>query len=242
MGTNITESTSPAERELINGKLSAEIAKLNAEERKFLDEAAYFEAQTRNELAEAEAAEIAVRSKRRGENILLAQDDYHKVYVFDEAVTDDSVKKCITYMSTWSRQDPGSDIEIHVNTHGGDIFAGFALIDYIRGLRTRGHKITAVAYGMAASMGAVLLQAADVRAIGANSFMLIHEGALGAAGDFGHVEDNLAMMKKLHTQILDLLSERAVIKRAAIIKNWKRKDWWISAAEALEHGLVDEIR
>lgn len=197
--------------------------------------------------AKAELAAIALNRERDKREKELAADDFHRVYVFDSDVTAGSVKKCVAQLAEWSRKEPRCDIEIQINSPGGSIFDGFALVDFIRGLRTQGHEITMVAYGMAASMGGVLLQAADNRVMGENAFLLIHEGSLGAIGDFGDVEDRVELMKQLHERILTLFVERATpinpkTTRTFIRNRWKRKDWWLSAEDAAALGFVDEIR
>jgi len=164
------------------------------------------------------------------------------VYVFDKQVEESSVKLCIQQLVNWSRQDPGCKIEIQINSPGGSIIDGFALIDFIRGLRENGHEVTMIAYGYAASMAGVLLQAADRRLMGKHALMLIHEGSLGAIGDFGKVEDRLKLMKMMHDKILALFTERAKLSAGQIRSRWERKDWWLTAEEALKHGFVDEIR
>jgi ATP-dependent protease ClpP protease subunit len=184
---------------------------------------------------------ISLRLRQRTEAKELARDEFHKVYIFDENVTDDSVKDCIRQLTTWSRQDPGCDIEIQVNTSGGSIFAGFALVDFIRGLRNSGHEVTAVVYGMAASMGGVLLQAADKRIMGENAFMLIHEGSMFTGGDFGNLEDDMKLYGKLHDRILSLLTSRSKVSPADVKKAWKRTNWWLDAAECLDRGFIDEV-
>ena len=216
--------------------------------------AALLKAKTRKEVAQARRAELDVEAckidlervieKRAKE---LAENDQHKVYVFDKPVAENSVKACITQLVLWSRQDPGCDIELQVNSPGGVIFDGFALIDFLRGLRADGHKITAVTYGMAASMAGVILQAADERVMGQNAFLLIHEGSLGAIGDFGDVEDRVELMGLMHDRILSLFEGRAKAinpktTKAFIRNRWKRKDWWLTADEAARLGFVDEVR
>jgi len=231
-------------------------------------EIAHFEAQARRELAEAdklkaETREAAARARnedaaaktsmilydREAEKRAkeLAANEYHRVYVFDEAVTEGTVKKCINQLTLWARQDPECAIEIQINSPGGSIFDGFALIDFIRDLRERGHEVTTVALGMAASMGGVLLQAGDTRIMGANCFLLIHEGSLGAIGDFGEVEDRVKLMEQLHERILALFEERAKpinakTTKAWIKRNWQRRDWWIDAQAAADYGFIDEVR
>ena len=101
--------------------------------------------------------------------------------------------------------------------------------------------------GVVGGGGGVLLRAADTRVMGANCFMLIHEGSLGAVGDFGEVEDRVKLMEQMHERILALFEERAKpinpkTTKKFIRHRWQRKDWWFSGDEALKLGFVDEVR
>lgn len=225
----------------------AKAADLEAEAAKNAAERALFEAQAERAKAEAGVAQIILRNKEREEKSELAKDTHHHVYVFDKQVSESSVKECVQVLTRWSRQDPGCDIELQINSPGGSIFDGLALVDFLRNLEEKGHSITTVAFGMAASMGGVLLQVGTRRVMGANAMLLIHEGSLGAIGDFGQVEDRIELMKLFHERILDLFVERAQpinksTTKAFIRKNWKRKDWWIPSQEALKLGFVDEVK
>lgn len=196
---------------------------------------------------ENQIAEIAFAKCDREESFAKVSDLYNRVYTFDDAVTERSIKICVQTLTAWSRQEPGCDITIYLNSPGGSILDGFALIDFILELRRKGHKVTTIALGMAASMAGVILQAGTVRAIGSNAILLIHEGSLGAIGSFGEVEDRVKLMKIFHERILDLFEERAKpinskTTKAFIRKNWDRTDWWIGSSQALELGLVDEVR
>lgn len=217
-------------------------------------EIAYIEAQTTKEKAEAREAQAKAliaeinlerESEKRDEE--LAANKRHMVYVFDSEVGSTSVSKCIGQLNRWHRQDPECSIEFQINSPGGSIFDGFHLIDYISALRRQGHHVTMVGYGMVASMAGVLMQAADTRVLGANAFMLIHEGSLGAVGDFGNVEDRVKLMEQFHERILYLFEERAKPinskTTARFIRNrWQRRDWWIPAQDCLSLGFVDEVR
>ncbi len=221
--------------------------KTQAEAEKFLAEAGEAKSLARKHRAEAKILELALERDLQEREDELSANAHHKVYVFDQAVEDKTVKSCINQLTGWSRQDPECDIEIQVNSPGGVIFAGFALIDFIRDLRSKGHKVTMVTFGMAASMAGVLLQAADVRVMGENAFLLIHEGSMGAIGDFGDIEDRVELMGLMHERILALFEERArpinEKTTVAFIRNrWKRKDWWITAENAKKLGFVDEVR
>lgn len=215
-------------------KVSAEIERHNAERD-------FFKANARVAEALAKQEEVALRVRERAEEEVLSRDEYNKVYVFDEDVNDASVRECVQTLTGWARQDPACRIEIHLNTQGGSIFAGFTLIDFIRDLRKRGHEVLITVFGHAASMGAVILQVADHRAMGENAFLLIHEGSMFAGGDAGQIEDEVKLFRKLQARMLSILTERAN-KPSRIKSGWRRTDWWLTAQEAFDLGLVDEIR
>ena len=94
---------------------------------------------------------------------------------------------------------------------------------------------------MAASMGGVLLQAGDLRQATKHSHMLIHEGSLAFRGSAGAVEDTIKFSETLRGQCLDILAARATLSKEDILNKWTRRDWWLSAAEMLSAGFVDEV-
>jgi ATP-dependent Clp protease protease subunit len=220
----------------------AEIAHLEAKADRERAETLKLDAETREATARASATELLLEREQEKRARELAADEHHHVYVFDQDVNETSVKRCIGQLNAWARQDPGCGIEIQINSPGGSIFDGFALIDFIRDLQAKEHHITMLAYGMAASMGGVLLQVGDERVMGANCLLLIHEGSLGAIGDFGKVEDRVKLMGLMHERILDLFTSRSKVSKAMIKRNWQRRDWWMTADEALKHGFIDAIR
>jgi ATP-dependent Clp endopeptidase proteolytic subunit ClpP len=228
-------------------KFEEEARRHTSEARRAEAEADLASAEARKESAYAEQEIISLHKDMRDERDELAKDNHYHVYVFDETVTDNSVKKCIVKLNAWDRIDADCEIEIQINSPGGDIIAGLALIDSIRLLEAKGHTITTVALGMAASMGGVILQAGNNRVMGKNAMLLLHEGSMGAIGDFGQVEDRVKLMEKLHERILDIFTERSIPQNAKttreyIKKHWKRTDWWVDSEEALKLGFVDEVR
>jgi len=74
-----------------------------------------------------------------------------------------------------------------------------ALYDYVRGLRRQGHHVTTSSLGYAASMAGILLQVGDKRIMGAESWLLIHEGSFGAVGSVGQVEDTVEWSRRSRT-------------------------------------------
>ena len=205
-------------------------------------ETALFEAQAEEVKQKARALKVEADSEERDEQILLAANRYNKVYVFNGEVGAGSVANCMNQLDVWRRNDPGCDIEIVFTSPGGSVVDGLALWDYLQEVKRAGHHLTTVAYGMAASMAGILLQAGDTRILGKESWLMIHEASFGAHGKIGEVEDTVDWVKRVQDRILDIFAERSTKSRALIKKNWLRKDWWLSSDEALCWGFIDEVR
>ena len=230
-------------------KLAAETAKLDAERQAIeLDhaikraEADRVTAEARKAAAYAEDQELDTAKARRLHAAVLAGDEHHHVYTFGDAVSGATVKACMTKLTEWSRLDPGCDIELRFNSPGGSVIDGMALWDFLNQLRGAGHRLTTVAYGYAASMAGILLQAGDVRVIGRESYLMIHEVSFGASGKVGDVEDTVAWVNKIQGRVLDIFANRSKLTRLRVERRWRRKDWWLDSTEALKLGFVDEIR
>lgn len=236
-------------RHLSPGQEEAEIDKAKAEAEKFRAERDKVMAEARKENALAGAAEAALvkaqadaereSEKRRDE---LAADKYHHRYLFDTDVNDGSVKKAIAQFATWERTtDKPIVVDLVINSPGGSVVDGFALIDYIEGMHSRDHTVNTTAYGMAASMGGVLLQVGKKRSMGANAVLLIHEAQFGAVGSYGEIQDRVKLVDIFHERILALFVGRAKVTKQFIKSHWSRTDWWLSASDSLKHGFVDAI-
>lgn len=204
--------------------------------------AAHAKAEARKSTAAAITLEVAARSAQRDEDEALADDKYHHVYLFADQVGAHTVGECIEQLNIWARNDPGCDIEIVFNSPGGSVIEGMALYDHIQTIRRAGHKVTTVAMGMAASMAGILLQAGDVRVIGAESYVLIHEISTGAVGKIGEIEDTVEFVKMIQKRVIEIFADRSNKTAKYFEKHWRRKDWWLSSDECLKLGIVDEVR
>ena len=236
-------------------KTNAEIAKLQAETAEIMARLRREDEKARAEVAkleaEREAEELRVRQSRilterdeREEGETLAANKYHHVYYFTRKVDEASVSSCMDALTTWHRTSPGCEITIIFLSPGGSVIDGLALYDFIQDLRRSGHRITTGTQGYAASMAGVLLQAGDVRFMARNASILIHEISSLAWGKAGDIEDELEFIHKLQDRILGIFADRSGGKASVdfLRDKWKRKDWWLMSEEALELGLVDEIR
>lgn len=171
-----------------------------------------------------------------------AQDYRHGYINFTAPVSEDTAMQFNHLLRRINRMYPQRDIIIELNTPGGDIVAGFQMFDEIVRMRAKGHKITIRVRGQAASMGAVILQSADVREVGPSAFVMIHRASFGAAGDAYKVEDTVEFVKMLESRIVDILDGRSNKGRAFFTKMLsERRDQWFTAEQAVEAGLADAV-
>lgn len=216
-------------------EIKATIEKIKAETAKTISE-------TRKSDAEALMSEIEARQAYRARTREKAGDEENHLYRFAGEVSKSSVTNCMKKLTQWSRMYPKCDMELIFSSPGGSIIDGFELFDFIQDLRSKGHTITTGSLGMAASMAGILLQAGDIRWVGGQAWIMIHRAAFGAFGKTYEVEDEVEFVKRIEERILDIFTSRSSLSKLKIKKNWDRKDWWISADEAIELGLVDEVR
>ena len=216
-------------------KTLAEVKKIEAEIRKIEADAQTAENYARLRKIEADKKEQEWRREK-------ADDKENMIYRFNTIVDKTYVNDCMHTLTQWSRRHPKCDIEIVFSSGGGSIVDGFVLFDFIQELRGRGHKVITGSLGMAASMAGILLQAGDHRWMGHQAWMMIHRAAFGVIGKTFEIEDHTAWIKRIEDRILDIFEKRSKLTRLKIKRNWDRKDWWISSDDALELGLVDEIR
>ena len=197
--------------------------------------------------AEARAAmmDLELGKQLHTQRVWQANDIFQHRYTFDTQVNLNTVNACLDVLKYWDASDekPG-EIEFVIVSPGGDIYAGLYLFDYIQTMRRKGYKFTTIAYGMAASMGGILLQVGDTRVMAAESLLLIHEASTWTAGKTGEIEDDMERLKKWQERIVDIFVSRSggKINATKFKAAWRRKDWWLTSDEALALGLIDEIR
>jgi ATP-dependent Clp protease, protease subunit len=137
-------------------------------------------------------------------------------------------------------EDPDKDINIYVNTPGGEISAGLAIYDTMQYVRP---AVATMCVGQAASMGAVLLSAGEKgkRAATPNSRILIHQphgGASGQAVDIGIQAREILRMRDLLDEILAKHTGQPIER----VHTDTDRDFVMSAEDAKTYGLIDEVR
>lgn len=254
-------TTTEAPEKKTKAQIDAEVAKLNAEAEAALSVARMNDAQAQFHLAAAskaaaEADTASVTAAKARYDLALAtekeydriqSDAHHHVYQFSSQVDSASADRCMAQLRTWDRQDPTCAIEIIFNSPGGAVISGMALFDLIVRLSKRGggnHLVTVGAQGYAASMGGILLQSGDVRWIGAQSYLMIHEISAGTQGKIEQIKDDVKFYEAICARVVDIFVSRSKgkITKTKFIQGWKRTDWWLLSDESLKLGFVDEIR
>lgn len=209
--------------------------------------------QIRKETAEAIEKEhdAAIRAvtraeRERMEDLALIQDHYAHYHSFEGHVGEKSVFGCLNTLAAWHRADTECDMNITINSPGGSVIDGMHLFDQLATYSLRGggtHKVVITVRGYAASMAGILLQAADERVIGRESYLMIHEISAGTGGKIGEMKDDVKWYEKLCDRVSDIFVERSggKIDKDTFKTKWERHDWWLDSTEALELGFVDRI-
>jgi ATP-dependent Clp protease protease subunit len=135
--------------------------------------------------------------------------------------------------------DPEKDIHLYINSPGGSITSGMAIYDTMQFIKP---DVSTICIGMAASMGAFLLAAGQKgkRFALPNSEVMIHQPLGGAEGQASDIEIRAKRIIKLRDKLNTILSERTGQTMKRIEKDTDR-DYFMTAAEATEYGIVDKV-
>jgi ATP-dependent Clp protease protease subunit len=135
--------------------------------------------------------------------------------------------------------NPNRDIQIYVNSPGGSVYAGLGIYDTMQYISS---DVSTICTGMAASMAAVLMAAgaAGKRTALPHSRVMIHQPLGGAQGQASDIEITYKEISKLKKELYDILSNHSGQSFEQIEKDSDR-DHWMTAQEAKEYGMIDEV-
>lgn len=135
--------------------------------------------------------------------------------------------------------DPSKDIQIYLNSPGGSVYAGLGIYDTMQYISS---DVATICTGMAASMAAVLLTAGEKgkRTALPHSRVMIHQPMGGAEGQASDIEITTREILKLRDELYDIVAKHSGNNIERIRKDSDR-DYWMTAQEALEYGMIDEI-
>jgi ATP-dependent Clp protease protease subunit len=154
-------------------------------------------------------------------------------------VTDDLANSVVAQMLHLASIDPKKDIQLYINTPGGSVSAGMAIYDTMQYVKP---DISTVCFGLAASMGATLLAAGakGKRFALPNSQVLLHQVAGGATGEAVEIEITARQILKIREKLNSILAKHTGQSLSKIEKDTDR-DFYLSAQEAKDYGLIDEV-
>lgn len=136
-------------------------------------------------------------------------------------------------------RDPDKDIQLYVNSPGGSVTAGLAIYDTMQYIKP---DVATICVGMAASMGATILAAGTrgKRYSLPNSEILLHQVMGGAEGQAVEIEISARHIVKIKEKLNQILAKHTGQKLEKIERDTDR-DFYMSAEEAKEYGIIDEI-
>jgi len=160
------------------------------------------------------------------------------IFLSDE-VNDATASLIVAQMLFLDAKDSDKDIQFYINSPGGSVTAGLAIYDTMQHVRS---DVSTICVGMAASMGAFLLASGTKgkRFALPNSTIMIHQPAGGAKGQATDIKIHAEWILKTKDNLNRILSERTGQPLDKIQRDVER-DYFMSAWEAKDYGIVDEV-
>lgn len=160
------------------------------------------------------------------------------IFLGDE-VNDVTAGLVVAQLLFLEAEDPDKDIHLYINSPGGSVTAGMAIYDTMQYIKP---DVSTICIGMAASMGAFLLNAGakGKRYALPNSTIMIHQPLGGAKGQATDIEIHAKWILQIKERLNKILSERTG-QPLEKVKADTERDNFMSAMEAKEYGLIDEV-
>ena len=160
------------------------------------------------------------------------------IFLADE-INDQVANIVIAHLLFLEMDNPEADISLYINSPGGSVTAGMAIYDTMNYIKP---DVRTVCVGMAASMGAFLLMAGEKgkRLALPNSEIMIHQPLGGASGQATDVEIRAKWLLRTKDKMIRMMSEMSAQPEEKLRLDCER-DYFMSAEEALEYGVIDQI-
>jgi ATP-dependent Clp protease, protease subunit len=154
-------------------------------------------------------------------------------------VNDEVANIIIAQLLFLESTDRTRDIQMYINSPGGGVYAGLGLYDTMQFVTP---DIATICTGIAASMAAVLMAAGanGKRSALKHSRIMMHQPSAGAAGQASDVQITVNEVRKIKHELYEILSTHTGQTIEKVAKDSNR-DYWMTASEAKEYGLVDEV-
>lgn len=162
-----------------------------------------------------------------------------RIIFIDQQVDEHLASIVVAQLLFLEAEDPEKDINVYINSPGGMVTAGLAILDTMNYVKP---DISTICVGLAASMGAVLLSAGTKgkRYALPNAEIMIHQPLGGAQGQASDIKIQADWMMKTKARLNQILSENTG-KDLSIIERDTDRDNFMYADEAVEYGLIDRV-
>ncbi len=162
-----------------------------------------------------------------------------RVIFLGEEVNSHTANVIVAQLLHLAYENPDEDIKLYINSPGGSVYDGLAIYDTMNFIKP---DVQTIGIGLQASMGAFLLSAGakGKRAILPNARVMIHQPSSGTRGKITDQEIDLKEGLLLKEKLAQILAKNSGQKLEKL-KNDMERDYWMSAEEAVEYGLVDKI-
>ncbi|MBU3090847.1 ATP-dependent Clp endopeptidase proteolytic subunit ClpP [Clostridium sp. CM028] len=162
-----------------------------------------------------------------------------RIIFLGEEVNDVTASLVVAQLLYLESEDPDKDIYLYINSPGGSITAGMAIYDTMQYIKP---QVSTICIGMAASMGSFLLNAGEKgkRFALPNSEILIHQPLGGFQGQATDIDIHAKRIMKTKATLNKIYSERTG-QSIEKIQHDVERDYFMSAQEAMEYGLIDEV-
>ncbi len=179
-----------------------------------------------------------------GEQYTQWVDIYNRLYreriiFLGRDIDDEIANQIIAVMLYLDSEDPGKDISLYINSPGGMVTSGLAIYDTMQHIKS---DVVTICVGLAASMGSFLLAAGTKgkRLALPHSRIMIHQPSGGTRGQATDIEIEAREILRIRHQLNNIYAQNTGQTLAKIEKDMDR-DFFLSAAEAKEYGLIDRV-
>ncbi|ASM39573.1 ATP-dependent Clp endopeptidase proteolytic subunit ClpP [Campylobacter sp. RM12327] len=162
-----------------------------------------------------------------------------RIVMLSGEINDEVASSIVAQLLFLEAEDPDKDIYLYINSPGGVVTSGFSIYDTMNYIKS---PVSTICIGQAASMGAFLLSCGEKgkRYALPNSRIMIHQPLGGARGQATDIEIQAKEILRLKETINEILAKNTGQKVAKIAKDTDR-DFFMSAKEACEYGLIDKV-
>jgi len=162
-----------------------------------------------------------------------------RIIILSDEVNDVTASLIVAQLLYLEAQDPDKDIQLYINSPGGSVTSGFAIYDTMQYIKA---DVSTICIGLAASMGAFLLSsgAKGKRIALPNAEVMIHQPSGGFRGQATDIQIHAEKILKTKNRLNEILAENTG-KTVDVVREASERDNFMTAQEALDFGLIDNI-